>query len=412
MSVRLSCPSCNANFTVGEIPPDRRATCPRCGDVFPVRGVEEEGSGLRGQGPGEREQATEVENPPPVSVPTPKPQGGSSGRRLAPLAVTVGLLALAVGLAVYFTRPRQPPPEPEPPKTARPPAQLEGLGYLPAECNVVFAVQPGPVIAFAERTGQDPRELLARAGVPAALLSVLDQAGLKLAQVNHVAGGLFVGGGLPGGLGEQPLAALALVLNQPLVNEGDFLERLNAKHAAGRESQYDVRLDNTPFSPVLTRAAPNVWVFTLSNGAAGKSHGPGGAQFRGSESDGVRGMVAAVPPDAAVWAVADDEQDWTQKPLVKLASGLPQLNKWVPAAEEARGGMAAVSLGEQPRLKLVARVSDPETAGRVRKYFQARAAERSSAAAGGEGTLATFEAPFDPATSWGMVQKFLEDAKK
>jgi hypothetical protein len=35
-----------------------------------------------------------------------------------------------------------------------------------------------------------------------------------------------------------------------------------------------------------------------------------------------------------------------------------------------------------------------------------------SATAGGGGTFAMFDAPFDPATSWPMLQRFLEDAKK
>ena len=42
MSVRLSCPSCNHAFALSAVPPHGRATCPRCGDVFPVRGGVEE----------------------------------------------------------------------------------------------------------------------------------------------------------------------------------------------------------------------------------------------------------------------------------------------------------------------------------------------------------------------------------
>ena len=32
-----------------------------------------------------------------------------------------------------------------------------------------------------------------------------------------------------------------------------------------------------------------------------------------------------------MWAVADDDQDWTQKPIVKLAGNSPELKKWLPA---------------------------------------------------------------------------------
>src|SRR5262249_52948539 len=137
MSVRLSCPSCNTSFAVDAIPADRRATCPRCGEGFPLRGEVVEESGWRSQGRGGR-------NPPTATVPGTKPKSGLSMPRAVLLALSLGLVGLALGLIVYFTRDKpQPQPEPEPPVArtdAIPPAQLTGLGYLPTECNVVFAI--------------------------------------------------------------------------------------------------------------------------------------------------------------------------------------------------------------------------------------------------------------------------------
>ena len=139
MSVRLSCPSCNTAFDLDAVPADRRAACPRCGDVFPVRGeVAEHATAPPGRC---RRRKSE---PPPAKC------KWSLGRAVA-IVVALGLLGFAVGFAVYYNRGSK--PKEDEPQTAgmvgrpcesavRSPADSDSL---PAECNVVFAVQPGPV---------------------------------------------------------------------------------------------------------------------------------------------------------------------------------------------------------------------------------------------------------------------------
>ena len=171
---------------------------------------------------------------------------------------------------------------------------------------------------------------------------------------------------------------------------------------------------------LLARVSPTVWVFGLNEkdfAAVEKGgFGPGGTQFRGAEArDGrglhgsMQGMVHAVPPDAAVWVAADDDRDWAKKPLVKLAAQSPEAKKWLPAVGDFRGGLIALGFGEEPRLKLLVRTAETATAERVRAYFQARAAEVTSAKSEfcGE-AYAQFDAPFDPA----LLQRFLADAAK
>src|SRR5262249_30288908 len=155
-------------------------------------------------------------------------------------AVGLGLLGLAAGLVVYYTRGKQKTdPQPEPPAVAAtPPAQLAGLGYLPAESNIVFAGQPGPILAYATPPKQDPRELLTRAGVPAQVFGALDQLGLTLQQIDHIAGGAF----LPSGPEDFRLA-FVLVLRQELANEDEFLKKLKAKPAPGKKDRYTIELD-------------------------------------------------------------------------------------------------------------------------------------------------------------------------
>jgi hypothetical protein len=119
-------------------------------------------------------------------------------------------------------------------------------------------------------------------------------------------------------------------------------------------------------------------------------------------------MIATVPPDAAVWVAADDDSDWTQKPLAKLAAQSAEAKKWLPVLSSGRGGVFALTFGEKLRMRLFVRTAETATADRVRAYFQARAAEMESATAGGGGVFAMFDAPFDPAT----LQRFLADAAK
>jgi len=400
MSVRLSCPSCNTAFALAGLPADRRATCPRCGDVFPIRGEVTEDS------------ATPAE---PTPLPNTKHQtpntksGWSIGRTVA-VALTLGLIGFAVGLVVYYSRESKPKPQPQPDPpaatTATPPAQLAALGYLPAECNVVVAVQPGPLLAFAARTNQEPRALLAQAGLPQQVLAALDRVGLTLSQIDHIVGGVPVGDVL------ELRITLVLVLKQPLADEDAFLKKLKAKPAPGKKPRYAVDV-GAGAKLSLARVSPTVWVFGLDDkdfaAVERGGFGPGGTQFRGSESDGLRKMIASVPPDAAVWVAADDDTDWAQKPIVKLAAeASPEVKKLLPELSGGRGGVFALTFGEKLRMRLFVRTVDTATADRVRAYFRARAAETESATAGGGGVFALFDAPFDPAT----LQRFLADVGK
>src|SRR5580704_11878664 len=102
MSIRLSCPSCNTSFTLPDLPADRRANCPRCGDQFPIRTFEEvnESEGTTMQGTGARSAF---------------PKAGSESSVKAGLFAALGLVLLAViGLVGYYIRSGvQPRPQPE-----------------------------------------------------------------------------------------------------------------------------------------------------------------------------------------------------------------------------------------------------------------------------------------------------------
>ncbi len=232
MSVRLSCPSCNTAFVLDALPDNRRATCPRCGDTFPIRTYTEEADGQRAPTPGaggtERASRTRGE-----------------GRRMVGVLIGALVLILLAGLPpflVHFARKiKSPEPAVAPATTAIPPAQLAALGYLRADCNVVFAVQPGPLLHYSARTKQEPRDVLAQAGLPDVARGTVEQFGVPLAQIDHIAGGVGLGDGA-----DALRLALVLVLKQPLADEDEFLKKLSAKPAAGKKPRHSVVVGKFP----------------------------------------------------------------------------------------------------------------------------------------------------------------------
>ncbi|HEY1187742.1 MAG TPA: hypothetical protein VGE74_08800 [Gemmata sp.] len=397
MSIRLSCPSCNHTFALPALPESRRALCPRCQDVFPIRTFTE----LPDEG-------SVFESPAKVIDVRPRRLRGlliGSGVALLLIVVGAGWVLYDIGRGMSGLG--DDPPG-APPATAESATQLVGLNYLRANSNIVFAVRMGPLLAHAERTQQQPGEVLKQTGLPDVFRGGVEQLGVPLAQIDHVAGGLELGEG------ENALRlALVLVLKGPLANEDEFLRKLKARPVANKKGWYDLVLGRFPL--LAERVSPTVWVFGLTekdfSAVATGGHGPGGAQFRGDDRSGPRGLIATLPQDAAVWAVADDDSDWAQKPIAKLLGTSAEMKRWLSAVKDGRGGSLAVSLGEQPRVKLRVRAADTATGERVRAYFAARAQETPSARTGGEGAVAEFESPFNPETG-KMLQRFLSDAAK
>ncbi|MBA4067758.1 MAG: hypothetical protein C0501_29480 [Isosphaera sp.] len=372
MPVRLSCPSCNTAFTLPAAPAGGRAACPRCGDAFPVRTVTE---------------VADADPTPPPASPSRLPRW-SVGRTVA-VAAAMGLLGLAAGLWAYHGRGAKPADEkdPRPEDGAVAAARLAGLRHLPADTNVAFAVRPGPILDHAARTKQDPRELLTKVGVPGQLLDAVAGLGLNLADVDHLAGGTH--------LGDGPLEfrlTLAAVLRRPPDDEDAFLKKVRGTK-------------DSVLPLAVRRVSPTVWVFGLDEKkdlAAGE----------GALPAGLAGMVGRVPPGAAAWVATDDGR-WADRNGVKFVAG--QVLKrpgWLPVIARGRAGMAAVTLGDDPRLWVFVAAADAETGRRARDYFTGVAAGDGKARVGGAGELASYDAPVDPADAFPALQRLIGDAGK
>jgi hypothetical protein len=325
--------------------------------------------------------------------------------------MALGLLGVGIGVAVTYYRGgfRHDPDGPDSPPigTVVPPAGLTGLRFLPPECNVVAGVQVGPVLAYAERTGQDPKALLTAAGLPLQVFAKLDEAGLTLQQVDHLAFGL----NLPGKDDAPVTAVLAVVLRRPPDDDDEFLQAFKAKRdPGGKKDRYAIAVAGIPVQPTLLRVSGREWVISLNDTGLNRAAG-GPEPGAGHLSAGLRELLTEkLPPDAAVWLAADD-RNWAEKDvvqfLVKKLLNQPQL---MPVLAKGEAVAAGLSFGEQPRARVYVRATDESTGKKLRAYFQEKVTD--GATTGGAGRSALFDAPFDPRAGAGTLRRFLDDLGK
>lgn len=426
MTVRVSCPFCNTVSTLSETPPSGRVACRRCGDAFPVQGriVEADAAsptgndvaanGTLGNGLSTSQQVVQAVQP---SSQAPARSSGQAGRRqrgqwsvvrATAVALSMGLIGLTIGLGVYAYnggfRPRGSPPGSDsgPSALATPPSQLSGLGFLPANCNVVFALQPGPILVYADRTHQDPSDLLSKVGVPVSVLATLDRIGVPLAQVDHIAGGVYV----PDADLTELRVALALVLRGPLADESKFLKQLKARRtAAGGKTHYDVELSGLPCE--LVKASPTVWVAGLSDQDLKSVESGGKAQLSANLRET---LDQQLPPDAAAW-IATDSVRWADKKSVQFAVEQFGKKEWLDVLKKGQAVVAGMTFADPPRSRLFVRCVDTASGEKLRAYFRAKATGEG-VRQGGAGEWAMLDIPGDPQGSVAILKSFVEDAGK
>ena len=370
----VSCPYCNHEFAPAETA--GRVTCPRCGEAVPVRGA--------------RRPAAAPKSDAPFDI-------GPMVRQRLKQAFVVAFLIMVVIAGFAFRKFRQeqkrteiPSPVVLPPAThATPPLELRGLGYLPASSNLVFAVQPGPLLAYAERTKQDPVELLTKNRVPASMLGALANAGITLPMIDHIVGGFSIPDE-----NEEPRICLVLVLRQPLPDEAVFLEQLKAKHdEKPGENRFDVRFDNLPMK--LAKASPTTWVFgfTEKDLSIGSGLSPSCRELIGEW----------VPKDAALW-IAADSAEWAKKPLLKLLK-----KEWLPIVSKGRAATVSASFASEAKLRVAVRCANAKASDELFAYFKGKAtAERSLASAAGD--WVKLELTAEPQDLFATLKGFLDDA--
>ena len=387
MALRVSCPYCNTSFTAAAVPASGRVPCPRCGDAFPVRTGEAEAEG---------------ESPEAVSAVSldessrPRSSQAKSSSRVPAIAAVAAILALAIGAGWYYFRDWAGgnPAQSDPSTIAAAPTSLHGLAFVPTDANLLFALQPGPIIAYAERSGQDPRVLLSQAGFPPSLFVALDRAGVPLQQIDHIA----VGAHVPDSDDFARFrVAMALVLRTSLDDEDRFLEELQARPVERRGRKwYEATASVIPgvgrISILLVKATPEVWVFGWSEEDLEPAARGAGASGYPSWLDET--AAERLPADAAIWLASDDER-WSEKPIVRLALAQFKRKDLLPILAEGQAVAAGLSLGEQPRLRVSIRCRDSQIAEQLKSYFEEKVTEPGTRH-GSEGEWAMLDGPVDP----------------
>lgn len=389
MTVRVSCPFCNTGLTLPGAPPTGRVQCPRCGESFPVKPPGEETA------PGDPVEP----GPPPSTNGTPAGHARPPSPRAfgAPAFIAAWLAALVLGVVLYTVLRREnggrPPTPPDTrankPAVTVPPAAVPGLAYLPADTAVAFAAQPGAIAPYAERTQTDPRQLLAAAGVPEPVFAALDKTGVKLDQIDHVAGGLVTAAD-----SAIPRAVVVLALRQPLADEGAFRQALGATRFTAPSGATRDRVTVGGLPAEMLRIDPTTYLFGTDGRdleSATKAGGRGPAHL----SAGLRESMARLSPASVAW-VATDARDWAANPSVQLLAQVRTAD-WPQRLAGVRAAAAGVSLEPDPRLTLAVRAADAQAVKKLTDGLAKALAGRQSVI-GSTDDWATAELPFDPKT--------------
>jgi hypothetical protein len=370
---RLSCPYCNASFD----PPaaiSPRVTCPRCGEAFAIKSIP--------VGPVASANGTYA---PADAIPPP----AKSLAAPAIIGLLIGLVVLVGGLYAVLKPPPAPPTAPEPSKPAAvfPPLAVPGIERLPADAGIAFAVQPGPILLYAERSKVDPQKLLASVGVPEKAFAALAGLGLTLDRIESLCGSLT----LPDD-SAMPRFVLVLTLRAKLPDEAAFRQALKATKPVSPKvpGQLTVTLGGLPAEMVPLGERAYLLATDANDLAAATTERVGGGHL----PSGVRDSILKLSPASAAW-VATDSQTWATKPTVKAAALFLKDESLPKRLESVKAAAVGIALEPDPTIALAVRGSE----SLVSKF-----AERTKATVQKAGDWYETKVPWDPnAKPWALA---------
>lgn len=245
-----------------------------------------------------------------------------------------------------------------------PPPAVPGLAYLPADSAIAFAVQPGPLVPYAERTKTDPRQLLAGFGIPDRIFTTLDTLGVPLDQIDHISGGLVLAAD-----NALPRVVVVFALRKPPANEAAFRKALGARRVtpAGGAVRDQVSVGGLP-ADMLTLDSRTYLFAThsqdLDSAMTFRDRGSGHLP------SGLRESMGKLSPASVAW-VATDAQDWATNPTVKAAALVLKRPELPQRLADVRAAAAGVALEPDPKLTLAMRAATPPTVAKLEGRFTA-----------------------------------------
>jgi hypothetical protein len=336
-----TCPYCNAHLPAGQAPErGNRVTCPRCGETFGFAAPTCDGTPANG-----------------VAAAGPD-LGAFQTRRLGPrtsnraLALSVlGLMAVLGGVALWFALKTQPDRRGH----DAAPSRGSALGYLPADVNVVAAIQ---VRAARQRpAGRSLLEWLSLGGPADAPGSWQKQVGLQPENLETVVLGIALNR-------EEVPVTLIVETDQPY----DAAGVRAALHATGPVEHgprllYTIAPERLPFR-ILWQAASNVLVLGMRPEQMERlpfmpSPGPE------SLAVPLKRLVETDLQSASQAWVAGYGRNWEQSAALLLLPGVPAEVRTNLAS--VRSFNVAFDLGQEVALHGTITCADAKAAGQVAK---------------------------------------------
>lgn len=376
MAERVACPYCNSVIdSVTE-----RTVCPRCSESFITADAEHLPDDVMVSRP--QSIATRLDE---------RPTGFLHSRGAMAVSCALAVVILVVGLSLVR------PWEPKPKSTSeRPlpvvvsPLGLSGLAYLPPSTNMIVAVQPMPLLAYAAISKTDPRKFLIDSGIPEPVFESLSKANISLDQVDHLVFGVSVRDDslIPG-------LTVCLKFTRPLADESRFLAQLRAEKNS-QQSKFGRTVYSVPLRlPLLMTILDETTVlFGISSddlAAFEKPHPLGGGHLLKDLRDA---MTSRISPASFAW-IATDSSTWWEKPAGKFALQIPDWKSKAEQLRPIRALAAGISLEPEPELRLGIRCADAPSTASFQERLRSMGNSELSVIAGDEG-WATLRTPFDP----------------
>lgn len=306
-----------------------------------------------------------------------------------PLSCVASLALLIVGL-VIVNRGESKTPIPPTKSTASefgpatvPPLGVTGLRYLPANSQIVAAVQTAPLASYAERLKTDPKQMLRDAGMPETVFESLAKAGVSYEMIDHLALGLSLpdDNAIPG-------AMIVVALKAAPADPNALV-----KHVAKEK-----------VLSFFTSAIVNERFLILVSDANAMPHEP--KPNSDHLAPGIRETIQnQISPAAVAW-LATDSQSWHDRPAVKaaiLAVNRPELPALI-----ARGRALALSFSLEPEfnVSLAVKCDSEETAKQLQDFLGMKGAGQPWLVGGTDGWAAV-DAAVPPKDIPALVKSLL-----